>query len=91
MKRKPSGGYEIAGTTIARAVRLEAKALPGGFLIDAPTFEALDLTQRPLYGSKQKVVGKRDEKFDAYAAQLNPDGPSDVEFLTTELGMKTTD
>jgi class 3 adenylate cyclase len=31
MKAKPGGGFDIAGSTIARAVRLEAKATPGGF------------------------------------------------------------
>ncbi len=83
MKPKPGGGYDIAGTTIARAVRLEGKALPGAFLIDEATFLALSTEQRKQYGSKQLVHGKREEEFEAYAAQLNVDGQSDVEFFTS--------
>jgi len=74
MKRKAGGGYDIAGSTIARAVRLEAKAVPGGLLIDKTTFEALPPETQRHYGSKQIVSGKRDEQFEAYAVQLNPDG-----------------
>lgn len=78
MKPKPGGGYDIAGSTIARAVRLEAKATPGGFLVDQATFEGLPPTQKLLYGPKQIVAGKRDEEFEAYACQLNADGPKDA-------------
>jgi class 3 adenylate cyclase len=53
MKRKAGGGYDIAGSTIARAVRLEAKASPGGLLIDKATFEALPPEKRQQYGAKQ--------------------------------------
>jgi class 3 adenylate cyclase len=87
MKPKPGGGYDIAGSTIARAVRLEAKALPGGFLIDKATFDALPPERRHQYGAKQIVRGKRDEEFEAYPAQLNVDGPSDVAFFTREPKM----
>lgn len=74
-------GYEIAGMTIARAARLEAKAQPGGILVDQQTFEALSDEQKQRYASKEIVAGKRDEEFDAYACQLNPDGPKDSAYF----------
>ena len=82
MKRKAGGGYDIAGSTIARAVRLEAKALPGGLLIDKATFEALPSDKQQQYGTKEIVSGKRDEQFEAYAVQLNRDGARDAAFFT---------
>lgn len=82
VKRKAGGGYDIAGSTIARAVRLEAKALPGGILVDKATFDALLPGQQLQYGSKQVVSGKRDERFEAYAAELNPDGAKAAAFFT---------
>lgn len=83
MKRKAGGGYDIAGSTIARAVRLEAKAVPGGLLVDKTTFEALPPEMQRLYGSKQIVPGKRDEQFEAYAVQLNPDGVRHAALFTS--------
>lgn len=55
MQPKPGGGFEIAGMTIARAVRLEAKAQPGGLLVDVATFVSLDADQKERYGPKQMV------------------------------------
>ncbi|HKU73983.1 MAG TPA: hypothetical protein VJR02_08700 [Pyrinomonadaceae bacterium] len=83
MQRKPGGGYDVAGSTIARAVRLEAKAAPGGFLVDQSTFEGLSPAQKLLYGPKHVVAGKRDEEFEAYACQLNTDGPTDAAEFTS--------
>jgi class 3 adenylate cyclase len=82
MQRKAGGGFDIAGTTIARAVRLEAKALPGGFLVDQETFEALGPEGQQLYGPKQVVAGKRDEVFVAHAWQSYEEGPKDARFFT---------
>lgn len=78
MRRKPEGGFDVAGSTIARAVRLEAKAQPGGVLIDAATFNSLRDDLKTRFGPKQSVQGKRDEKFEAYAAQINADGIKDT-------------
>jgi len=90
MQPKPGGGFDIAGTTIANAVRLEAKARPGGLLVDNVTFEALQPEQKEYYGPKQIVAGKRDEEFEAYAWQSNPDGPEDAAFFTGQAGKETT-
>jgi class 3 adenylate cyclase len=84
MQPKPGGGYDIAGMTIARAVRLEAKAPPGGLLVDEATYQALSADQQRRHGSKARVAGKRDEEFDAYPCQLNPDGPNDAAFFTDQ-------
>jgi class 3 adenylate cyclase len=56
----------IVGSTIARAVRLEAAAQRGGLLIDAPTYVALPADLRSQYGGRQQVRGKRDESFEAF-------------------------
>ena len=52
------GGFDIAGSTIARAVRLEAKAPRGGVLIDVQTFNRLRADLKARFGSKQNVHGK---------------------------------
>lgn len=82
IQAKPGGGFDIAGTTIARAVRLEAKAQPGGLLVDQRTFEALGPEGQQLYGSEQRIAGKRDEVFVAHAWQPYEDGPKDAAFFT---------
>lgn len=84
MQPKPGGGFDIAGTTIARAVRLEAKAQPGGLLVDETTYENLSVDQKRQYDAKTRVTGKRDEVFDAYARQLNSNGPDDAAFFTNQ-------
>lgn len=84
MLPKPGGGFDIAGTTIARAVRLEAKAQPGGVLIDSATMEALSPNEKGEYGPLQVIAGKRDEVFEAYAWQPNTDGLKDAAFFTQQ-------
>jgi hypothetical protein len=84
MQPKPGGGYDIAGTTIARAVRLEAKAQPGGLLVDRRTFEALGPEGQQLYGQELMVAGKRDEVFAAHAWLPYADGPKDAAFFTKQ-------
>jgi len=81
MQPKPGGGFDIAGSVIARAVRLEAKALPGGLLVDQKTFDALGPEGQQLYGPTQMVTGKRDEVFAAHAWQPYADGPGDAAFF----------
>jgi len=82
VKSKPGGGFDIAGSTIARAVRLEAKAEPGGLLVDQKTLDTMAASQKALYGPKHSIAGKRNEKFDAFACLLNPDGPQDASFFS---------
>ena len=53
----------IVGTTVARAVRLEAAADKGELLIDTETYEALPPDLQKLYGPEEIVPGKRDEQF----------------------------
>ena len=81
MEPKRGGGYEVAGTTIARTVRLESKAQPGGVLIDEPTFAVLPAKLQRLYGDKQTIPGKRDEQFTAHPWLANAQGPADAEFF----------
>ncbi len=79
---KPGGGFDIAGMTIVRAVRMEAKATPGGVLVDAVTFEGLAAEEQKQYGLRETIRGKRDEKFDAYGCVLNANGTEDARFFT---------
>ena len=78
---KPYGNKDIAGTTISRAARLEPKAQPGGVLIDTDTYAALPPDLKTLYRGPQKIAGKRDETFDAYAWQANAQGVADAAAL----------
>ncbi|MBI4660729.1 MAG: hypothetical protein HY735_17975 [Verrucomicrobia bacterium] len=84
MEPKPGGGFNIAGTTIAHAVRLEAKATPGGLLVDAATFEGLAGAQRQRYGPKRSVAGKRGEVFEAYGCVFSQEGAKDASGLADQ-------
>ncbi|MDR3457081.1 MAG: hypothetical protein P4N60_06515 [Verrucomicrobiae bacterium] len=53
----------IVGTTVARAVRLEAAAEKGELLVDYETFEALPDQLKAFYNAGEHVAGKRDEIF----------------------------
>ncbi|WP_166302398.1 hypothetical protein [Bradyrhizobium sp. 2S1] len=72
MQPRDGGGQEIAGTVIATAVRLEAAARPGQFLIDEVTYSALGKNLQALYGPKETVSGKRNEKFAARRCTVVP-------------------
>ncbi|VTR91710.1 chat domain protein : Uncharacterized protein OS=Methanosaeta concilii (strain ATCC 5969 / DSM 3671 / JCM 10134 / NBRC 103675 / OCM 69 / GP-6) GN=MCON_1746 PE=4 SV=1: Guanylate_cyc: CHAT [Gemmata massiliana] len=85
------GGFEIGGMTIARAVRLEAKARPGEVLCDATTFAGLTAEQQKQYSGVEVVAGKRNEMFEAHRAALNPNGAKDAEFFTGSLTQPTTE
>lgn len=63
--RKQRGKPIVAGITIANAVRLEAAAKPGEFLVDVATFEALPASLQREYGPEETVQGKRNEQFQA--------------------------
>ena len=53
----------IVGTTVARAVRLEAAAEKGELIIDAETYDALPDDLKQAYGPEEIVPGKRAERF----------------------------
>ncbi len=53
----------IVGTTVARAVRLEAAAEKGELIIDAETYDALPDDLKQGYGPEEIVAGKRAERF----------------------------
>ncbi len=72
------GGYEIAGMTIARAVRLESKASPGGILVDSKSFDGLHPEQQIRYSAPESVAGKRDEIFKAHGCVFDPDAMVNV-------------
>lgn len=53
----------MAGSVIARAVRLEAAANIGEILADAETYAGFSREQRACYGAEEHIAGKRDEKY----------------------------
>ncbi len=53
----------IVGTTVARAVRLEAAAEKGELIVDTETYEALPDDLKQAYGPEEIVAGKRAERF----------------------------
>jgi TolB-like protein/class 3 adenylate cyclase/Tfp pilus assembly protein PilF len=63
-----------AGMAISRAARLEAKADPGGVLIDSESWNAASGERKAAYNGPEDISGKRDEHFEAYRAQIDPDG-----------------
>ncbi|MEI7731001.1 MAG: hypothetical protein WCO56_15605 [Verrucomicrobiota bacterium] len=66
------GQRKVAGITIANAVRLEAAAGSGEFLVDLATFRALPSSIQQLYGKEETVEGKRKEKFQARRCVMIP-------------------
>jgi class 3 adenylate cyclase len=72
LQQQPDGGPKSAGTVIANAVRLEAKAQPGQLVADAATFAALPPQLQALYGREETVPGKRGEKFQARRCTFVP-------------------
>ena len=86
MEARPAGGFEFGGMAITRAVRLEAKARPGGMLIDAASFSGLDGARQRLYDAPETVAGKRDEQFPAHRIQFDPDGPANAAKLDRTIG-----
>jgi len=90
MRPKLSGGFEIAGMTINRATRLEARSMPGGLLIDETTYAGLSDEQKNRYGAKTVVPGKRDEEFESRLCQMNGDAPSDAASFAARAREKTS-
>lgn len=78
---RKTGAFEIAGIAIARAVRLQAKAPPGGLFVDKQTFYTLNPDHQKELGSFQTVTGKRAEKFDAYLREPYPGAENDAAFF----------
>jgi adenylate cyclase len=60
----------VFGTTIARAVRLEAAAEIGQLLVDLPTFDAMSDEIKETYSSVDIVRGKRAERFECRRCTL---------------------
>jgi class 3 adenylate cyclase len=84
------GHFNIAGLTIARAVRLEAAAQPGELVVDSKTFHALPPLLQVSYGDEVGVAGKRDEKFAAHRCMMNPEAGTVVGSKTPERFEKPT-
>ncbi len=63
---------KMAGSVIARAVRLEAAANIGEILADTDTYAALPREIQARYGAEERIAGKRDEKFPARRCVIVP-------------------
>jgi hypothetical protein len=59
-------GFEMAGTAIANAVRLEGACRTGEVLIGPDTWGDLPKAMRKQYGDQEEVKGKRGERFRAH-------------------------
>lgn len=68
-----ANGPVLAGMAIVRAARLEAKAPPGGVLVDEATWCGLSAAQRTGFTGPEEIAGKRGETFQAYRAQFDHD------------------
>jgi len=76
---RADGAREYAGMVIAKAVRLEASARPGGLVVDDATYDGLEKTAKTYYDGPEKVPGKHSEVFKVYRRQSDPDAPGQVE------------
>ncbi|MGH8645652.1 MAG: adenylate/guanylate cyclase domain-containing protein [Gammaproteobacteria bacterium] len=63
---------KMAGSVIARAVRLEAAANIGEILADTDTYAALPREIQAGYGAEERIAGKRDEVFTARRCVIVP-------------------
>jgi len=62
--------HRVVGSTISRAVRLEAAAEIGQLVVDLPTFDALPDDLKNAYGSVDIIPGKRSERFEGRRCTL---------------------
>jgi class 3 adenylate cyclase len=62
----------IVGTTVARAVRLEAAAEHGQLLADVATYGSLPDSLKGFYGDEEEIRGKREERFIARRCTFTP-------------------
>jgi hypothetical protein len=74
----------IAGTVIAKAVRLEVAALPGQIVADITTFVCLPREIQALYGPEEIVLGKREERFPARRCTIVPYGATQDSSATVQ-------
>jgi class 3 adenylate cyclase len=70
-------GFEMAGTAIANAVRLEGACRTGEVLISPDTWGDLPREMRKLYGDQEEVKGKRGERFRAHRRKVVNSAPWD--------------
>ena len=73
--------HRIVGSTIARAVRLEAAANIGQLVVDLPTFDALPDELKEIYGSIDIIKGKRNERFEGRRCNLIGVAKSDGQLI----------
>ena len=57
------GTKKMAGSVVARSVRLEAACHIGEIIIDSETYLGLSQEQQDCYGAEEQIPGKRDEEF----------------------------
>ena len=63
-------GFEMAGTAVANAVRLEGACRTGEVLIGPDTWGDLPKAIRKQYGDQEEVKGKRGERFRAHRRKV---------------------
>lgn len=78
-------GKDLAGTTIANAVRLESAGEAGHFLVDLPTWNALPAALQALYLPIESIRGKREEMIPARRCVFNSAPRPDHVELTLKL------
>lgn len=63
--KEVEGKRQMAGSVIARAVRLEAGGKVGEIVVDTATYAALTVDQQACFEAEEQIPGKRDEVFPA--------------------------
>lgn len=71
--RRRGDAFDMAGSPIADAVRLQAAAAAGTLLVEAVTFAGLSDGVKHLYPKEIEVYGKRAEKYQARECVFDPE------------------
>lgn len=78
-----------SGMVISRAARLEAKANPGGVLIDAPSYEGASPGLQAAYCGPEIVKGKRAESFAGWRSRVDSKSAADEADFETRRGSQS--
>lgn len=77
---------QMAGITIANAVRLEAAGAAGHFLTDIATWKGLPKDLQDQYRGEEEIAGKRDERISARRCVMVDQANASAKSKTTSSG-----
>jgi len=94
VEKQPENGQwdmDMAGLTIANAVRLEAACRTGEMLISSETWADLPRELRVLYADEEEVKGKRGETFRTHRRAVASQAPWELTTILAEIELTQPD